>query len=132
MSQKKNPKRPERRSRLLSTSLLVVTCLIGAQAAFAGLFLSGTGAGRALHLWTGSALPYVGLVPAVAVWGRAEAGIVSRRFAGAVTALVAALWIQDALGHMPFAVTTAIHIPLGVALFGATLMTALEARRRGV
>jgi len=31
------------------------------------------------------------------------------------------IWVQEALGHMPWPVTTVIHVPLGVLLFALAL-----------
>ena len=44
------------------------------------------------------------------------------------TALVVGLWVQEALGHMPFPVATVIHVPLGV-LFALPLVLVVVARR---
>lgn len=116
---------------LLSTSLFICAALVAAQGAFAGMFLSGTGVGRALHLWTGFALPYLGFIPMFTVRSRVKDGRVSNRWGWVIFGFTLALWVQEALGHMPFPVTTAIHVPLGVCLFGVGLAGALEARRRG-
>lgn len=120
------------RSRTLSDALFVIAAGVAAQAALAGMFLSGTGAARTIHLWIGSLLPYFGIWPACAAWGQAKDGTISRRWAWAITATAAGLWVQDALGHMPFPVTTAIHVPLGVLLFGAALVSGIETRRHRV
>ena len=118
-------------SRVLSTSLFIVAVGVLAQAAFAGLFLSGTGGARQFHLWTGVVLPYFGLVPTVSAWAASRRGRVTRTVATWTTLLTVALWVQEALGHMPFAVSTAIHVPLGVSLFGCALILGVAARRLG-
>jgi hypothetical protein len=41
------------------------------------------------------------------------------------------LSVQSMLGHMPFAVSTAIHVPLGVGLFAATVILAIASSRAG-
>lgn len=120
------------KGRLLSTSLFIVSAAVLAQASFAGMFISGTaGWAREFHLWTGSVLPYFALVPAFSAWARARSGQVSGRIAALITTLTAAIWVQDVLGHMPFPVSTAVHVPLGVALFAGSLLLGVVARRAG-
>lgn len=114
-------------SQLLTTLLYLVLIGVLAQAIFAGLFISGAGSTRLPHLIVGSALPWFAIVPA------AVAFTVRHRLApwvvtGAIL-LPVGLWVQSALGHMPFAVTTAIHVPFGVALFGSTLLLTLGSTR---
>ncbi|HEX7100855.1 MAG TPA: hypothetical protein VF377_16660 [Acidimicrobiia bacterium] len=119
------------RGRVLSTTLFIVAAGVLTQAAFAGLFISGTGVARQFHLWTGVMLPYFALVPTFSAWTNRRRGQVTGRVAAWTTLLMFALWVQEALGHMPFAVTTAIHVPLGVSLFAGSLLLAIAARRSG-
>ena len=39
------------------------------------------------------------------------------------------LWVQSTLGHMPFAVSTAIHVPFGVGLVAAAVILAIASAR---
>ena len=131
------PLRPETReskgsrmaSRLLSASLFLIAAGVLLQAVLAGLFLSGTGGASMTHVIVGAVLPYLAIVPAVSSWRRERRGIVTKGFAVAATLLLVALWVQEALGHMPFPVTTAVHVPLGVLLFSLALHLAFHARR---
>ena len=117
--------------RLLSTSLLVVAAGVLLQALLAGLFLSGTPDARLTHVIVGAVLPYLAFIPAVAAWRGARRSLVTRRVAFGATLLLVALWMQEALGHMPFPVTTTIHVPLGVLLFWLSLHLALRVRQAG-
>lgn len=117
------------RSWLLAASLALITAGVLLQALLAGLFLSGTSEARMTHLIVGAILPYLGIVPAVAAWVLAGRGAVTRRYAAVATLLLIALWTQEALGHMPFPVTTAIHVPLGVVLFAVSAQLAVLAAR---
>lgn len=119
------------RGRLLSTSLFLAAAGVLAQALTAGLFLSGTGDARLTHVIVAAILPYVAIVPAVSAWRRSRGKVVTRGFAVAATVLMVGLWVQEALGHMPFPVSTAIHVPLGVLLFALPLHLAVSARRIG-
>ncbi|MGH8952027.1 MAG: hypothetical protein ACRDX9_11435, partial [Acidimicrobiia bacterium] len=53
--------------------------------------------------------------------------ILDQRVVTGAILLPVALWVQEALGHMPFAVSTAVHVPLGVAIFGSSVVLALAA-----
>lgn len=61
--------------------------------------------------------------PLVVVPGHCRAAAV------ACHVLPVVLWLQEALGHMPFPVSTAIHVPSGVGLFGGSIVLALVAGR---
>lgn len=80
------------------------------------------------HVIVGAIVPYLAIVPTVASWGRARDGSVPRYVAIGATVLLIGPWAQEALGHMPFPVTTVVHVPLGVALFGLSMHLALVAR----
>ena len=113
---------------LLSTSLFLIAGGVLLQALLAGLFLTGSAEARLTHVIVGAVLPYLAIVPVVAAWRRARQGAVTRRVAVGATLLLVALWVQEALGHMPFPVTTVIHVPLGVLLFGLALQLGLRTR----
>ena len=115
------------RPSVLSVSLYAVAAGVLAQAVLAGLFLSTVGEARLIHVFVGAVLPYMAIVPAVSAWRRARDGVVTRGFATAATVLLVGLWVQEALGHMPFPVTTVIHVPLGVLLFALALLLAIRA-----
>lgn len=112
----------------LTVLVSVVVGSILTQAILAGMFISGVGPTRLAHLVIGSLLPWFAIAPAVVALvhrRRLPSGIVT----GSVL-LPVALWVQEALGHMPFAVATAVHVPLGVALFAGSLLLALASGRR--
>lgn len=100
------------------------------QAMLAGAFISGVANLRMAHVWVALVLPWYAIVPAVAAGARRRAGTLSGRVAVACYVLPVVLWVQEALGHMPFPVSTAIHVPLGVGLFGGSIVLALQAGRR--
>lgn len=113
---------------LLGGSLYLIAAGILTQALLAGFFLSGTPEARMTHLIVGAILPYLAIVPTVSAWRRANAGLVPRYVAVGSTALLVGLWVQEALGHMPFPVTTVVHVPLGVLLFWLSFHLALVSR----
>jgi hypothetical protein len=102
---------------VLTGSLYLIAAGILIQATLAGMFISGTAEARMVHLIVGAILPYLAIVPTVSAWRHVSRGRVPRRVAVGATILLVSLWAQEALGHMPFPVTTVIHVPLGVALF---------------
>lgn len=117
--------------RVLSTTLYLVAAGVLLQALTAGLFLSATADARMLHLIVAAILPYLAIVPTVSAWRKRTRKVVTKAFAVAATLLMVALWVQEALGHMPFPVSTAIHVPLGVLLFALSSHLAVDARRAG-
>ena len=95
------------------------------QATLAGLFLSVAGGARLAHTIVGWLLPWLALILAgvtVAVRTRLSRGV-----AVAVYVLPVLLWIQEVLGHVPQPVTTAVHVPLGVALAIYSTVLAIRA-----
>lgn len=115
---------------LLAGSLYLIAAGILIQAMLAGFFISGTSAARMTHVIVGAILPYLAIVPAVAAWRRANASEVPRYVAVGATVLLVGLWVQEALGHMPFPVTTVIHVPLGVLLFWLSFHLAMVTRSK--
>lgn len=113
---------------ILGVSLYLIAAGILTQAVLAGLFISGTSSARMTHVIVGAVLPYLAIVPVVSAWRRVKRVTIQRHFAVGSTVLLVGLWVQEALGHMPFAVSTVIHVPLGVALFGLSLNLGLAAR----
>lgn len=102
---------------VLSVSLMLIAGGILTQALLAGVFLSGTSEARMAHVIVGAVLPYLAIVPTVSAWRRAGRREASRALAVGATLLLIGLWVQEALGHMPWPVTTVIHVPFGVLLF---------------
>lgn len=109
------------RKPVLVVSLFLITAGILTQALVAGFFLSGTPDARMVHVIVGAVLPYLAIIPVVSAWRGVRQGIVSKFVAVGSTVMLIGLWVQEALGHMPFPVTTVVHVPLGVALFGLSL-----------
>lgn len=116
---------------LLSVSLFIVAALVLTQALTAGFFISGSANTRMVHIVIAAVLPYLAIVPTVSAWRKSGRGMVGRDVAVWTTALMVALWVQEALGHMPFAVATVVHVPLGVLLFALPLQLGLTAWRAG-
>jgi hypothetical protein len=115
-----------RRSRAglaLVVTAQVQAVLVFAQALFAGLFLSGQGTWLAWHRLNGLAVVALGLVTLVL------AGIVRARGGPvwpvlATAGIAAALIVQFFSG---FAGAVALHVPLGVAIFGVAIALRINA-----
>lgn len=122
--------RPARRSSPALTWLLwMVASAILAQAVLAGLFISATAPVLMAHAIIGSLLSWFAIAPAaVAIAQRRH--LDPRLVAGSIL-LPVGLWVQSTLGHMPFAVSTAIHVPFGVGLFAAAVILAIASARSG-
>ena len=116
-------------SPLLTTLLYVVTGGVLLQAALAGSFIGGLANLRLAHTIVGWLLPFVAIAPAVAALAHRGAQPLPKAVTAGASALPVVLWIQEVLGHMPGAATTAVHVPLGVLLFGGSLALALASRR---
>jgi hypothetical protein len=119
------------RGRFLSSTLFLISAGVLAQAVTAGMFISGIANARMAHVVVAAILPYLGIAPTVSAWRQSGRNVVTKAFAGGATFLMITLWAQEALGHMPWPVTTVIHVPLGVVLFTLALVLALGARRAG-
>jgi branched-subunit amino acid transport protein len=102
--------------RAMQVVLRLLAVAVFAQAVFAGLFLDGGGAWRGWHAINGMLLlPLLALVQvvlAVLVWRRGRG---SGWLAIASVGLLLALLVQNVLGQTG---QVAVHIPLGVAIFG--------------
>lgn len=126
-----SPSRSAASGVILQVGLWIIVAAILTQATLAGLFLSGVGGARFTHLMVGWLLPFVAIAVAVA------AGIAHTRrscrpgIAIATYPLPVLLWVQEVLGHVPAAASTAIHVPFGVGLAVYTTTLALLARKRG-
>lgn len=116
-------------SPLLTTLLSAVAAGILVQAILAGAFISGVANLRLPHTIIGWLLPYVALVPGVVAVIQRRSGLVSTPVAVGAAALPILLWVQEVLGHLPAAASTAVHVPLGVALFGGSISLAVASRR---
>lgn len=121
---------PALRTPVLTGFLVAIAAAVLSQAVLAGQFISGSADVRFLHLIVGSALPWLALVPAVIAWVRAAQRVIPKGFAVLVTVLTVAIWVQDALGHIGFPATTAVHIPLGVAIFALSVTLVIVSFRR--
>lgn len=102
------------RTLVVSSSAIAAAVLV--QATTAGLFLAGTGGARLVHTIVGSLLPYGALGVAALAGVHHHRGTCRPGVAWATYALPVLLWIQMALGHVPAAATTAVHVPFGVTL----------------
>jgi hypothetical protein len=98
------------------------------QPVFAGVYLDGSPAGMRMHEPTGVALVFIGLAQLLiaTIWWRK-----SRRPAAAVVSLLifAGEVFQVSMGYTR---QLAIHIPLGIALVGATVAFAFWVNRQRV
>jgi hypothetical protein len=103
-------------ARAMRVVLWLLTVAVFAQSVFAGLFLDSHGAWRDWHAVNGMlVLPLLALVQvvlAVLAWRRGGA---PGWFAIASGGLLLALLVQSVLGQ---AGQVAVHVPLGVAIFG--------------
>src|SRR3954468_4424659 len=119
-----------RRSRAASALVVaaqVQAVLVFAQAVFAGLFLSGAWSWMPGHRYSGLAVVVLGLVTLVL------AGIV-RAEGGPAWPVLAAAWIAVALFvqvFSGFAGVVALHVPLGVAIFGFAIGLRINANSIG-
>jgi hypothetical protein len=119
------------RSPVLGAFLAVLAAGVLTQAALAGLFLSLNPSVQFVHMLVGSALPWIAIIPTVIAWVRVGQRAIPASFGVLVTLLTLGFWAQDALGHMAFPATIAVHVPLGVVLFGAATALAIAAFRGG-
>jgi hypothetical protein len=119
------------RSPVLGAFLAVLAAGVLTQAALAGLFLSLNPSVQFVHMLVGSALPWIAIIPTVIAWVRVGQRAIPASFGVLVTLLTLGFWAQDALGHMAFPATIAVHVPLGVVLFGASTALAIAAFRGG-
>ena len=112
--------------RVMRVVLWLLTVAVFAQAVLAGLFLDGGDAWRGWHAVNGMlVLPLLALVQvglAVLVWRRGRA---PGWLAVASVGLLVALLVQSALGMTS---QVAVHVPLGVAIFGLTGTLLVRAR----
>jgi hypothetical protein len=118
------------RSRAPAVLLWLMAAGIVVQAALAGTFISGVDADmQFVHLVVGSLLPYAALPVAVvgAVQWRRR-GVTPGVGVGMVL-LPVLVWTQSVLGHVPFPVGTAIHVPFGAGLLAYTVTPAVLASR---
>lgn len=122
MTSTASPLPSEVKSRRLRMSHMVLASLVLIQAVTAGGFISGGLDTHYLHTVGGSALPLIATVITVAAWVAAGRGTWERRSAVLSTIATVLIWVETGLGHMPMPVTTAVHVPLGVALFGLLLI----------
>ena len=120
------------RSPVLGAFLAVLAAGVLTQAALAGLFLSLNPSVQFVHMLVGSALPWIAIIPTVIAWVRVGQRAIPASFGVLVTLLTLGFWAQDALGHMAFPATIAVHVPLGVVLFGAATALAIAAFRGGL
>jgi hypothetical protein len=124
------PIRPARETSPALTLLLwMVASAILAQAVLAGLFISATAPVLMAHAIVGSLLSWFAIAPAAVAIVRRED--LDRRVVTGSILLPVGLWVQSTLGHMPFAVGTAIHVPLGVGLFAGSVILAIASARSG-
>ncbi len=117
------------RTPVLGAFLALLAAGVLTQAALAGMFLSVSPGIQFVHMLVGSALPWIAIVPTVIAWVRAGQRAIPASFAVLVTLLTLGFWVQDALGHMGFPVTIAVHVPLGVVLFAGSTALAIAAFR---
>jgi hypothetical protein len=114
-----------------ASSLTIVLYLVAGgvlvQAMLAGTFISGVANTRLAHTIVGWLLPYLSLVPAGIAHARRR--LLPSPMVGGCVALPVLMWVQEGLGHAPVAATTAVHVPLGVSLFGGALALAVASHR---
>lgn len=127
-----SPAVARRAPRSLVVGLGAVAAGVLVQAVLAGLFLSVAPGARLVHTVVGFVLPYLALVVAVVAAVHHARGTARARLAVAVYPLPVLLWLQEVLGHVPAAATTAVHVPLGVLLaVYSTVLAVLATQSRG-
>ncbi|WP_051819891.1 hypothetical protein [Streptomyces flavochromogenes] len=117
--------RPPRAVRILRTTAAAQTAVLLAQAVSAGLLLASVPLGRTAHgAMAGAVLSAVvlHLLAAVAAWRK---GAVGGRTVLHGLPLLLFTFAQAALG---FAHVRELHVPLGVLMFGASVMTLMRIR----
>lgn len=116
-------------SRILSVVLWVLTTGILVQAGLAGQFTSGSADLRWLHEGLGLFLTLLAVLAAIVALVAKRFDRARRSVAVGTIILPFALSLQLGLGWAPAATATAIHVPLGVTLFGLALILAVASGR---
>lgn len=110
----------------------VITLGVLTQAILAGQFVSGASDQLGTHGAVGGTLELVGLVLLLIAIAHRLLGERSRLALWGSIGLGLAVQVQAALGWMPGAVPTSIHVPLGVAIFaGSVALSATMGRHLG-
>jgi hypothetical protein len=97
--------------------VLVITTAVLVQAALAGQFVSDLSNALPIHGAVGGMLELLGLLLLIVAIAHRFAGERTRAVLAGSIVLAVALEAQAALGWAPGALPTAIHVPLGVAIF---------------
>ena len=97
--------------------VLVITTAVLVQAALAGQFVSDLSNALPIHGAVGGMLELLGLLLLIVAIVHRFAGERTRAVLAGSIVLAVALEAQAALGWAPGALPTAIHVPLGVAIF---------------
>lgn len=110
---------------VLSAAILL---LVLAQAVLAGQFLYAGPGASSIHRVAADVLPLLSLSLLVVLWIELRNGSIMRRSVAAVSlAVFALIVIQPGLGFVGRSTSgaAAIHVPLGVIIFGLTMQNAL-------
>lgn len=115
--------------------VVVIAAGVAVQATLAGQFISGLSDALPAHGAVGGILELAGLLLLVIALAHRVAGERARVALAGSIALVLAIQAQAALGWAPGALPTALHVPLGVAIFAGAIalsgaMVRLAAARR--
>lgn len=111
--------------------VLALTASVLVQAVLAGQFISGMSAAVGTHGAVGGVLELAGLVLFVVAIAHRLSGERSRTLLWGSLGLALAIEAQAALGWAPGAAPTAVHVPLGVAIFaGAVALSVAMLRGR--
>lgn len=78
----------------------------------------------------GSALQWVGIAASIIVLASPSRATFSTVLKAGTHALTLGLWIQSALGHMPFPTGTVVHVPLGSLLVAGSFALAVASLRQ--
>ncbi|MCX4986159.1 hypothetical protein [Streptomyces sp. NBC_00572] len=125
MSEPHASPRPPRALRTLRATAAVQTVILLAQAVAAGLLLASVPVGRTVHSGMAGAVllaVVLHLLVGVAAWRR---GVVAARAVLHGVPLLLLTFVQAGLG---FAHVRELHVPLGVLMFGASVMTLMRTR----
>jgi hypothetical protein len=108
----------------------LITLGVLAQAILAGQFISGASDQLGTHGAVGGTLELAGLALLLLAVAHRLAGERSRVALWGSLALGLALQVQAALGWMPGAAPTSVHVPLGVCIFAGALTLSLTLGRQ--
>lgn len=107
----------------------LVTLGVLTQAVLAGQFISGMSNALPWHTAVAAVLELLAVLLLLVAIAHRVSGERSRVALAGSIALALAVMVQATLGHIPGQVATAIHVPLGVCVFAATILMSVAMTR---